>query len=191
MKKRNPLIMVPIFAAVAAAVYLMLVAPCSARLDGCRRDLVSLRARRDAMGIGISSRDDLEANLAQTGEKIAALSSRQLEPLLGSYAMRAKAVVGDLAAQAGLLDAEFSDRAVLALPVLPGSAVPPVLHARRLVAITCRGDYAAIVSFIMRVERDFPHIGLSALRISPVAGSPGVQQAEIVLEWPALKEASK
>ena len=52
------------------------------------------------------------------------------------------------------------------------------------------GSYAAIVSFILRIERDLPQVALGSLRILPEGSSPDVQRAEIVLEWP-VKGAEK
>ena len=186
MKSRNPMILVPLFVAATAAVYLALVQPCAKRLSQDRQTLADLRSEMSRRTIDIQS----EAMIKERTEKVVAeidgFASLQLEPLLESYAMRAKSIVDLLAKEAGLVDVEFSDRPLRALPVVPGKPVPSSLHARRPVLLSCYGDYAAIVSFILRVERDLPHVALGGLRIFPGGGQdPELQRAEIVLEWPA------
>ena len=186
MKPRNPMILVPLFAAATAAVYLALVQPLANRLHKERAKLGDLRKEVAARKIGILNKSAIEERTRQVESELDGFAALQLEPLLESFAMRAKSIVGEMAAEAGLVDAEFSDRPVRALPVMPGKTVPTALHARRPVLISCYGDYPAIVSFILRVERDLPHVALGALRIQPGGGqNPELQRAEIVLEWPA------
>ena len=186
MKQRSPMILLPLFVAAALGVYFALVQPCSARLGKDRKALDALRSEVSRRKLVIQGKAEVESRMKQAEEEIARFSRLQLEPLLESYAMRAKSIVGAFAAEAGLVDAEFSDRPVRALPVLPGRPVPAALHARRSVMVSCYGDYAAIVSFILRVERDLPHVTLGGLRIQPGGGQdPSLQRAEIVLEWPA------
>ena len=186
MKSRNPMILVPLFVAVTVAVYLTLVQPCVKQLTRDGAALVDLRAEVSRRKVDIQNRAAIEGRTRQARAEIEKFAELQLEPLLESYAMRAKSIVGEMAAEAGLVDAEFLDCPVRALPVLPGKPVPTGLHARRLVQVSCFGDYAAIVSFILRVERDLPHVALGGLRIQPGGGQdPSLQRAEIVLEWPA------
>lgn len=186
MKQRSPMMLVPLFAAATLAVYFALVQPHSKQLWRERKALAELRSEVSKRKIDIQSQTVVEDRTKQVEKELGAFASLQLEPLLESYAMRAKSIVGTFAVEAGLVDAEFSDRSVRALPVLPGKAVPAALHARRPVLISCFGDYAAIVSFILRVEREFPHVALGGLRITPGGAQDiGLQRAEIVLEWPA------
>ena len=186
MKQRNPMILVPLFAAATAAVYLALVQPLSSRIGKERATLVELRNEVAKRKIDIQSKSAIEERTRQAGAELDGFAELQLEPLLESFAMRAKSIVGEMAAEAGLVDAEFSDRPIRALPVIPGKTVPAALHARRPVMISCFGDYAAIVSFVLRVERDLPHVALGGLRILPGDGQePELQRAEIILEWPA------
>lgn len=184
MKQRNPMILVPLFAAAAAVVYLMLVRPYAEQISKDRETLLRLRDDVTKRSIDIKSKSAIEERIANTDEELRAFAKFQLEPLLESYAMRAKSIVGEFAAQAGLVDAEFSEHPVRALPVLPGKPVPSALHARCPVQISCYGDYAAIASFILRVEKELPHVALGALRLQPGGQDPAVQRAEIVLEWP-------
>lgn len=185
MKQRNPMILVPLFALAAAAVYLALVRPCLDQIGRDRTVQDDLRAKSRNRMLELRSGAGIQKRISDTDAEIKRLEEFQLAPLLGSYAMRAKSIVEDFAVEAGLVDAEFSDRSMLALPVLPGKPVPEKLHARRPVAIACRGDYPAIVSFILRVERELPHVAVGALRITPDLQNPDLQRAEIVLEWPA------
>ena len=185
MTLRNPMLRLPLYLAAAAVVYLALVNPGLERLRKDRAVLQKLRGEVFQRNLDIASKSVIEERIARSEAEIGAFSKLQLEPLLESYAMRAKSLIGDFAAQAGIVDAEFAERPVRALPVLPGSPVPEALHARCPVAVSCLGDYAAIASFIWRVERELPHVALEALRIQPSGGmDPQVQRAEIVFEWP-------
>ena len=183
-KQRSPMILVPLFAAATAAVYMALVQPSLTRLGRERQDLQNLRNKVEAMSIDLRSKDSIRERIKRADEELARYDKVQLEPLLESYAMRAKSIVGELAEKAGLVDAEFQDRPALALPVLPGSPRPTALHSRLPVVVSCFGDYAAIVSFVMRVERDLPYVALESLKITPSGSNPDLQRAEIVLEWP-------
>lgn len=191
MKQRNPMILVPIFIALAAVVYMMLLKPASERLQRNRASLLDLRREVSKRTVEIQSQPTLEARLGAVEEEIGSFAPLCLEPLLESYAMQAKAIVGGFAEQAGLVDVEFAERPVRMLPVLKGRPVPSTLHARRPILITCSGDYAAIVSFILRVERDLPHVALGALGIRRGEGQEALQRAEIVLEWPSKGEVRK
>lgn len=191
MKMRNPMILVPLFAAAAAVVYLMLVRPASEEFSKERAAAQKLREEVSKRQIDIQSRSVVEERTKQVDAALASFAELQLEPLLESYAMQAKALVGEMAAAAGLVDAEFSERPVLALPVRTGQTLPAALHSRQPVLVSCFGDYAAIVSFILRVERDLPHVSLGGLKIVPGGASPDLQRAEIVLEWPVKGAVGK
>lgn len=185
MKSRNPILLAPIFLAATLAAYLALVMPTSGRLAKLGREQVDLRKKVQTVNIDLASKGDVERRIDKVKAELADFSALQLEPLLESYAMRAKALVGTMAEEAGLLDAEFSDLPPRALPVLPKEPRPARLHARLPIMIACAGDYAAIVSFILRVERELPHVALGGLKITPgMPTQPEIQRAEIVLEWP-------
>lgn len=188
MKQKNYMLLTPVFAAAAAAVYMLLVNPVSERLTQNRVRLGDLRNQCAKMTADIKNISVLQEKIKAIESELADKEKLQLNPLLESYAMQAKAHVGQLAHEAGIVDAEFTERPLRALPVLPGQPVPANLHARRPVMMTCRGDYPAIVSFVMRVEKDLPHVALESLRIVPSADTPELQYAEIVLEWPAKGE---
>ena len=182
-RQRNPMMLVPLFAIAAAMVYMLLVQPSLEKLANGRKTLHDLRRQSEAMHTDLRIADSVRRRMDDIEAELGQWRTRQIAPLLESYAMRAKSVVGDLATQAGLQDVEFSDRLPLALPVPQGGPVPPELHSRLPIAISCRGAYAAIVSFIMRVERDLPYVALESLRVVPGGQDPASQRAEIVLEW--------
>lgn len=194
MKSRssiNPLVLVPVFLVAALVAYLMLVEPCGAQVQKDRAALQGLRSEVSKRQVAIQTEPTYESRLGAVKQEIASFEPLYLEPLLESYAMRAKSLVGDFAEAAGLKNVEFAERSVLPLPVLPGSPVPSSLHARRSILVTCNGDYAAIVSFILRVEHEFKHVALGGVRVLPMGGAERLLRAEIVLEWPTKGEVRK
>lgn len=184
-KERNFMWTFPLFALGALAIYFMLITPTIEKLTETQNTLTQLRSEVDQRAIKTAGREDVARRVEKTESEIASRGEMELEPLLESYAMRAKSFVGDFATEAGLTDVEFSENLKLMLPVMPGKPVPANLHARRLVTISCLGDYAAIVSFILRVEHELPHVSLGALHITSEMQNFDMQRAQIVLEWPA------
>jgi Tfp pilus assembly protein PilO len=78
---------------------------------------------------------------------------------------------------------QLTDRR-LPLPV----PLSPQLYTRQPIRMTCTGSYAAIVSFILRVEKKLPLVALEALSIKPQKEQPDIQTANIILEWPIKGE---
>ena len=101
--------------------------------------------------------------------------------------MRAKSLLDPIAADVGLTIVDYAEQPVRALP-LP-TPPPRQLFARRPVRVVCRGSYAEIASFLLRVEKLLPYVSLQALQIK-VQKEPEEQAAELVLEWPAKGELS-
>jgi len=191
MIKRNPLILVPIFLACAAILYGLMIVPTAERIQKNRQSADQLRQDSRRRAEDIRDRADVERKLAAVNDELDRFAKLHLEPLLESYAMRAKGLVDGLAVQAGLTDVSYVECSPLALPVLPGAPLPAALHCRRLVKVSCQGDYAAIVSFILMVEEGLPHVVVSGLRIESSGNGPEVLAAEVLLEWPAKGEPRK
>ena len=106
-----------------------------------------------------------------------------LEPLLGSYAMRARELLDPFARDLDL-QLVFDNYAELPVRLLPLPPQPsPQLYARKPIRLTCKGSYAAIVSFILRVEEKMPLVALESFSFK-VQKDPDNQLATIVLEWP-------
>ena len=108
-----------------------------------------------------------------------------LEPLLESYAMRAKSLLDPLAADVGLTIGDYAEMPVRKLPLPKPQA--PQLYARKPIRMTCRGSYATIISFLLRVEAKMPLVSLEAFSLK-TQKDPDNQSATIVFEWPIKGE---
>ena len=104
-----------------------------------------------------------------------------LEPLLGSYAMRAKSVLDPLATDVGLRITDYAEMPVRLLPLPKPQAAQ--LYARKPIRLTCTGSYATIVSFLLRVEKKLPLVSLEAFTLK-TQKDPDNQTATLVFEWP-------
>lgn len=111
-----------------------------------------------------------------------------LTPLLGSWSMRAKAVLDPLAADIGVQVSDYTELPMRALP-LPKSK-PLQLYARKPIRVTCHGTYGEIASFVMRVEKLLPYVSVQALSIK-TQNEPAFQAATIVFEWPVKGALSR
>ena len=170
------------FSAVAAAIYVFGVHPAGDALakETGRRDELDASQRRmnaDLRGAGAvrQSLDELDALMAP-------YMGALLEPLLESYAMRAKSLLDPLAFGAGLSRLDYAELPTRALPV--PRPQPAQLHARRPIRITAQGSYMGAISFLLRVEKEHPLIALQSFALSTTA-DPERQQIEMVFEWPA------
>ena len=119
----------------------------------------------------------LDAIDAERKEFLAGL----LEPLLGSYAMRAKSVLDPLATDVGLRITDYAEMPVRLLPLPKPQAAQ--LYARKPIRLACTGSYATIVSFLMRVEKKLPLVSLEAFSLK-TQKDPDNQTATLVFEWP-------
>ena len=108
-----------------------------------------------------------------------------LEPLLESYAMRAKSLLDPLAADVGLTIGDYAEMPVRKLPLPKPQA--PQLYARKPIRMTCTGSYATIISFLLRVEAKMPLVSLEAFSLK-TQKDPDNQSATIVFEWPIKGE---
>ena len=188
MSSKNHVFLSALALAAAAVIYLFAVQPAQMSNGRARRELAALTDQRRVM------ERDLKDS-ARVKETLAGIDARQkpyldalLAPLLESWAMRAKSMLDPVASDVGLTVVDYAEQPARALP-LP--APPPrQLFARRPVRVVCRGSYAEIASFLLRVEKLMPHVALQAFQIK-AQKDPEAQLAEIVLEWPAKGELSE
>ena len=120
--------------AIAVILYMFCVQPSQSSLDKAKADLVGLQAQQSAMVRDLKGADQVKARLdaidAERKEFLAGL----LEPLLGSYAMRAKSVLDPLATDVGLRITDYAEMPVSAAaqaagcPALRAQAHTPHLH---------------------------------------------------------------
>ena len=167
--------------AVAVVLYMFCVEPSQTSLEKAKKERAALQAQQAQMTRDLKGADQVKARLdaidAERKEFLAGL----LEPLLGSYAMRAKSVLDPLATDVGLRITDYAEMPVRLLPLPKPQAAQ--LYARKPIRLTCTGSYATIVSFLMRVEKKLPLVSLEAFSLK-TQKDPDNQSATLVFEWP-------
>ena len=184
---KNPMFISALILAGAALIYLFAVQPAQMSIDKNKRELASLSDQQRIMERDLKDSARVKGMLAEIDAAQKPFLDALLTPLLESWAMRAKSLLDPIAADVGLTIVDYSEQPVRALP-LP-TPQPRQLHARRPIRVVCRGSYAEIASFLLRVEKLLPHVALQSLLIK-AQKDPDAQTAEIVLEWPAKGEMS-
>lgn len=184
---KNPVFLSALILAAAAILYLFAVQPAQMSIGKAKRELEGLREQRRIMERDLKDSARVKEALAEIDARQKPYLDALLTPLLESWAMRAKSLLDPIAADVGLTVVDYAEQPVRALP-LP-KQLPRQLFARRPIRVVCKGSYAEIASFILRVEKLLPHVALQALQIK-AQKDPEAQSAEIVLEWPAKGELS-
>ena len=184
---KNPVFLSALILAAAAILYLFAVQPAQMSIGKAKRELEGLREQRRIMERDLKDSARVKEALAEIDARQKPYLDALLTPLLESWAMRAKSLLDPIAADVGLNIVDYAEQPVRALP-LP-KQLPRQLFARRPIRVVCKGSYAEIASFILRVEKLLPHVALQALQIK-AQKDPEAQSAEIVLEWPAKGELS-
>lgn len=170
-------------AALVVIIYLFGIQPCEDSIGRTSAELRGLRDQQAEVDRDLAASKRIKDELAQIQTARTPYLRGLLTPLLESYAMRAKSILDPFAADAGVLDADYGELPVRALPV--PKVVPRQLYARQPIRVSCRGSYAEIVSFVMRTERDLPLVSVGGLTITSQS-DPEMQRAEIIFEWPVL-----
>lgn len=184
---KNPVFLSALILAAAAILYLFAVQPAQMSIGKAKRELEGLREQRRIMERDLKDSARVKEALAEIDARQKPYLDALLTPLLESWAMRAKSLLDPIASDVGLTIVDYAEQPVRALP-LP-KQLPRQLFARRPIRVVCKGSYAEIASFILRVEKLLPHVMLQALQIK-AQKDPEAQSAEIVLEWPAKGELS-
>jgi len=174
-----------VIGAVAAVLYMFCVEPCRSSLEKARKEHEELMGQQAGMTRDLKGADQLKSRLDAVKAERQAYLNGLLEPLLESYAMRAKSLLDPLAADVGLTIGDYAELPDRRLPLPKPQA--PQLYARKPIRLTCTGSYATIVSFILRVERELPLVSLEAFSLK-MQKDPNSQLATIVFEWPIKGE---
>ena len=177
-----------VFGAAAAGIYMFAVQPAEEALVKAHREHDEQASRLQLVNANLSGAPANKERLQKLDAELKPFRDEMLEPLLGSYAMRAKSILEPLAFGAGLSNVDSADVTVRTLPV--PRPTPLQLHVRRPVRVTAQGSYMGAISFLMRVEKEHPLITLQSMSISTTA-DPERQQIEMVFEWPAKGGKSK
>jgi Tfp pilus assembly protein PilO len=184
---KNTVFLSALILAAAAILYLFAVQPAQMSIAKAKRELTGLTDQLRIMERDLKDSARVKGMLAEIDAKQKPYLDALLTPLLESWAMRAKSLLDPIAADVGLSIVDYAEQPVRALP-LPKQP-PRQLFARRPIRVVCKGSYAEIASFVLRVEKLLPHVALQALQIK-AQKEPEEQAAEIVLEWPAKGEQS-
>ena len=185
-----------VISAVAVMLYMFGVQPCDESRNRAKSDLSQLQSRKQGVDRDLRDSAKVKGKLEEIGTAIAPYEEAMLTPLLESWAMRAKSKLDVFAAEAGLLNVDYTELPVRALPV--PKPLPAQLYARRPIKASCRGSYAEIVSFLMRVEKELPYVSMQSFKLD-AQQDPEMQRGDIVFEWlvrgertvPAQKGAAK
>jgi len=180
---KRSLLLTAVFGALAVALYLFAVQPTQAKLARARTESADVSYRHERTKADLAGAAAVEKRIQDARGRLAPYSEAFLEPLLESTAMRAKSLLDPLALGAGLRELEYEALPQRALP-LSKRPLPRQLYARSPIRIVAQGSYQAAVSFILRVEKEFPLVILQALTVT-VQARPDAQKIEMILEWPA------
>lgn len=180
---KRSLLLTAVLGLVAAGLYFGAVEPAEGQLKRLKAQLESVTQKHTFMRTNLEGAGKTQERLANCETNLAPFRTAMLQPQLESYAMGAKALIDPIALGAGLTEIEYEEHTRRALPV--PKRLPKQLHARLPVQVTCRGSYAAAVSFLLRLERELPLVTLQSLVIEAQT-DPRAQRIVYVLEWPTL-----
>lgn len=176
------------FGLLAACIYIAAVEPAIAKREATARTLSELRTRHDLMQRNLAGADKLKARMTDIEERLRPYREAMLVPLLESLAMRAKSILDPFALGAGLGETDYEELSPIALPV--PKRLPLQLHARQPIKFSARGSYQSAISFLMRLEKEFPLVSLEAIEIT-AQQDPNNQKIMMILEWPVKGKISK
>ena len=174
-----------VIGAIAVVLYMFCVEPSQSTLQKARKDLADLQDKQAQMARDLKGAGHVKERLAAIRANGKAYMDGLLEPMLESYAMRAKSLLDPLAEDVGLSVSDYAELPVRRLPLPKPQS--PQLYARKPIRLTCTGSYATIVSFLLRVEEKLPLVSLEAFSLK-TQRDPDNQSATIVLEWPITGE---
>lgn len=179
--KRSFIITIVLFA-IAVVIYLFCLQPCESELERTKRSLSELQDKQARMNADLRNAGTVKKDLEDLNAALKVYQDAMLVPLLESYAMRAKTLLDPLILGAGLQDVQYNNDTFRALP-LP-NPMPRQLHTRAAIKVTATGSYQQAISFLLRLEKEFPLVSLRQLGIVSQS-SPEHQALTFVLEWPA------
>lgn len=177
------------FGAIAVVLYLFAVEPFGDDLTRERANLASLQDRQEKIVRDLKNSDNVKKRISDTEAQLKPFQDAMLTPLLESYAMRAKSLLDPLALGAGLTEIEYSEEPFRALPLTKpqlkaGVPLQKQLFTRAAIRLNAKGSYQEAVSFLLRLEKEFPLVSLQALDIT-AQQSATKQTVSMILEWPA------
>jgi len=182
--KTNPSAVALLLLVLSIVAYVGVVTPMSGALLKERTKLSDEEIKLAAVEMTITQHSDIKERIVRLEKENEENRSTLMSPMLNSFGMRAKSLIDAQAVESGLLNVEYGEGAFRALPV-PKERIPQNRTARQTVMVKAEGDYAAIVSFLLRIEKELPLMTVQSLSIKPPkTGSPDRQEMELALEWP-------
>jgi len=173
--------------AAGCALFFLAVLPTRSRIRVIQAEIGSLNEAIAKMRSDIMTTEQQKTKTAAAAEKRDALiAAGVIDPLLGSFAMRGKALLDPLAQETG-----FAIESVRELPLIPLQVprpAPEQLYARQPVEFTGHGSYDQITAFIAQTETSQPLATLSGLLILSQTQTPETHTALITFEWPIRGE---
>jgi len=187
---RRALIVTLVAMVIAVALISFAILPTRTRLKKLGAEIDAIKVNLAAVHADIAAADQQKAKTAAlAAQRDAFLESGVIEPLLGSFAMRGKALLDPFAQETG-----FAIETVKELPLIPlqvPSPAPLQLYGRQPVEFSGRGSYTQITAFISYAERALPLATISSLLILGQPQNPEIHKALITFEWPAKGEKRK
>ena len=176
--------------AVSLLIVFLAVLPKQREIRQIRQEAESLDQTLTLMRADVATTEALKGKVAAVhAQRDALLDSGVIEPLLGSFAMRGKALLDPVAQETG-----FLVDAVKELPLIPlqlPKPAPEQTYGRQPVEFTGQGSYAQITAFIAQSEAAQPLATLSSLLILCQQQTPEKHKAIITFEWPVKGEKIK
>ncbi|MEI7902496.1 MAG: hypothetical protein WCK89_19780 [bacterium] len=138
----------------------------------------------------IATTDSLKQQVADANvQRETLLTSGVIEPLLGSFAMRGKALLDPVAQATGFSIVNVKE--LTSIPLQLPKPAPEQTYGRQPVEFTGHGSYAQITAFITQTEAAQPLATLSSLLILCQQQTPETHKAIITFEWPIKGEKIK
>jgi len=180
---KRALLLSAVFGVLAAAIYIFAVQPTQEKLSKARREIDDLSYLHSKMKNDLAGAATIEKRIKDAHDRLSPFEDALLQPLLESTAMRAKSLLDPLALGAGLHDLEYEALPQIALP-LPKRPLARQLYARSPIRFSAQGSYQAAVSFLLRLEKEFPLVILQSMSMT-AQNHPGEQKIDMTFEWPA------
>lgn len=177
-----------ILGAIATVIYMFAVEPFGSQLEQQQKKLEELEFSQQKINRDLKSAGSIRKELEEVEQRLNPYREAMLTPLLESYAMRAKSILDPLLLGAGLVDLEYTDEPFRKLPV--PKPMPRQLHTRAAIRISAKGSYQAAISFLLRLEQDYPLVSVRTLQIR-TQPTHARQDVTYVLEWPAVGELTR
>ena len=176
--------------ALSALIVFLVVLPQQKRIQAAAAETEELNQTLSRIRAEIGTSEKLKTQCAAAkGELDKLQAAGVIEPLLGSFAMRGKALLDPIALETGFMIENVKELPMIPLQLPPAPAEQT--YGRQPVEFSGQGNYQQIAAFIAKTEAAQPMATLSSLVILSQQQYPETHRAMIVFEWPAKGEKIK